>query len=290
MAILLNKSTRVLAVAATGAYGSTQVRYMRQTGTNVVGLVSLGRGGTEQDGLPVFDLASEGVAATGADAAAIYAAPLGVRAAIMECADAGMRLAVAFAENVPMHDTLFAVAYAKERGLQLIGPNTLGLASPGCGVLGSVAPAFIRKGSVGVIGRSGTLLLATARMMTEAGVGQSTLVHAGGDTIAGTNPHELFQLFLEDPETTAVAYLGEIGGSKEYRLAEDLAKANKPMFALIVGRHAPAEKRMGHAGALIESHRETAEAKRKVLADAGAIVCASPMELVARLKQSAAAR
>lgn len=290
MAILLNESTRVLAVSATGAYGSTQVRYMRQTGTNVVGMVSLGRGGTEQDGLPVFDMVSDAVAATGADTAAIYAAPLGVRAAVMECADAGMRLAVAFAENVPTHDTLFAVAYAKQRGAQLVGPNTLGLASPGFGMLGSMAPMFTRKGSVGVIGRSGTLLLSTARMMTEAGVGQSTLVHAGGDTITGTNPHELFQLFMDDPQTTAVAYLGEIGGSKEYRLAEDIAKTNKPVFALIVGRHAPAEKRMGHAGALIQSHRETAEAKRKALAAAGAIVCASPMELVARMKQSAAAR
>ena len=287
MAILLDRSTRVIAVAATGPYGAAQVHYMRLAGANFVGLVAQGRGGSVQDGLPVFDLVSEAMAATGAQAAAIYAAPFGVRAAVMECADAGVKLAVAFAENVPIHDTLYAAAYAKHNGMMLIGPNTLGISTPGEALMGSLATAFTTPGDLGVIGRSGTLMLTTARILTDAGIGQSTLVHAGGDTIAGTNPHELMELFLADPATRAVAYLGEIGGSKEYRLAETIAKAGKPIFAMIVGRHAPQSKRMGHAGAMVESQRETALAKSDALAEAGAIVCNSPMELAARIKQHA---
>ena len=286
MAILINASTRVIAVAATGAYGSMQVKYMRQAGTNVVGFVSPGRGGTTFSDLPVFDSVEAAVAATEANTAAIYAAPFGVKAAIMECADAGLALAVAYAENVPIHDTAYALEYAKQRGMRVIGPNTVGVTSPGSALLGSIASSFTSPGSIGVIGRSGTLLLSTARLLTDAGLGQSTLVHLGGDSVTGTNPHELMQLFADDLDTSAIVYLGEIGGSKEYPLAEVIRTVNKPVFALVVGRHAPAEKRMGHAGALIESHGETAQAKREALAAAGATVCDSPMDLVERVKHS----
>lgn len=289
MGILLDTTNRVIAVAATGAYGAAQVEFMKRSGTNIVGSVALGRGGTAESGLPVFDRVDEAVAATGADTALIYAPPLGVRGTVIECADAGIALAVAFAENVPMHDTLHAAAYARAAGMKFIGPNTLGISTPGAGVLGSLAKAFTLPGSIGVVGRSGTLMLTTARMLTQAGLGQSTLVHAGGDTIAGLNPHELVQMFLEDPATATIAYLGEIGGSKEYQLAEAIAGARKPVYAVILGRHAPPQKRMGHAGAMIESQRETASAKRQALAEAGAILCDSPMDLVARLGQAQAA-
>ncbi|MGE0797668.1 MAG: succinate--CoA ligase subunit alpha [Lautropia sp.] len=285
MSILLDASTKVLAIAATGAYGAAQVHHMRLAGTNVVGFVSLGRGGTTFAGLPVFDLVSDAVSATGADTAAIYAPPLGVRAAVTECADSRMRLAVAFAENVPLHDTISAAAHAKANGLRLIGPNTIGIAVPGVGVLGSLATAFTAPGSIGLIGRSGTLTLTTARMLTQAGLGQSTLIHAGGDTVTGTNPDELVELMLHDPQTAVVAYLGEIGGSKEYRLAEVVSRSAKPVVALIVGEHAPVRKRMGHAGAMVESQRETAAAKRAALAEAGAVVCISPMDLVSRISE-----
>ncbi len=284
MGILLDGASRVLAVAATGPYGTAQLRSMLAAGTQLTGVVALGRGGQVVEGLPVFDGVAQAVEGTGADSAIVYAPPMGVRGAVIECADAGLKLAVAVAEYVPVHDTLYAAAYARERSLRLIGPNTVGMAVPGVGVLGSIAPAFTMPGRIGLIGRSGTLLLTTARMLTQASIGQSALVHIGGDTIAGTNPHELLELFLADPETAAVIYLGEIGGGKEYRLAEVVARAGKPVAALVVGRYAPAEKKMGHAGALVESRRETAEAKCEALAEAGAHVCNSPMELVARMK------
>ncbi|MDP3138618.1 MAG: succinate--CoA ligase subunit alpha [Burkholderiaceae bacterium] len=284
---MLDRASKVLAVAATGPYGMAQVNSMRAAGTRLVGLVALGRGGQQADGLPVFDRVSDAVQATGADTSIVYAPPMGVRNAVIECADAGLALTVAVAEHVPLHDTLYAAACARERGMRLIGPNTVGMATPGVGILGSIAAAFTREGSIGVIGRSGTLLLTTTRMLTLAGLGQSTLVHVGGDTIAGSNPHEILELFLADPGTSAIVYLGEIGGGKEYRLAEVIARAEKPVAALVVGRHAPAEKRMGHAGAMVESKRETAQAKGEALAEAGATVCRSPMEVVARMKQLA---
>jgi len=280
MGILLDETSRVLAVAATGGYGQAQLRAMLVSGTPLVGLVAPGRDGQTIEGLPVFDSVARAVEATRADIAIIYSPPLGVRGAVAECADAALRLAVAVAEYVPTHDTLYAAAYARERGMWLIGPNTVGLARPGFGVLGSIAPAFTRPGRVGFIGRSGTLMLTTARMFTQAGIGQSALVHLGGDTIAGTHPHEMLELFMQDPDTDAVVYMGEIGGAKEYPLADAIARARKPVAALIVGRTAPTQKRMGHAGALIESKRETAAAKREALAEAGARVCDSPMQLL----------
>ena len=285
MAVLLDGSSRVLAVGATGAYGIAQVRSMQAAGTRLVGIVAPGRGGQTVEGLPAFDRVADAVDSTGANAAIIYAPPLGVRSAVVECADGGLALAVAVAEYVPVHDVMYAAAYARQHNMRFVGPNTVGLATPGFGMLGSIAAAFTTAGPIGIIARSGTLLLTVARMLTLSGQGQSTLVHLGGDTIAGTNPHELLELFLADPGTSVVVYLGEIGGTKEDRLAETIRTAVKPVAALIVGRHAPAEKRMGHAGALVESGREAADAKRQALAAAGAIVCDSPMALVARVKE-----
>jgi succinyl-CoA synthetase alpha subunit len=280
LAVILDSTAKVVAVAATGPYGRNQIKFMQAAGTDIVGVVALGRGGESLLELPIFDNVQAAVEATDANTAIIYAPALGVRSAIVECADAGLRLAVAAAEFVPLHDALYAAAYAHERKMHLVGPNTVGMATPGQAMLGAVTPSFTRPGRLGIIARSGTLTLAIARLLSESGFGQSTLVHVGGDVIAGTNPDEWLKLFDKDDDTSAVIFLGEIGGSKEYALAKSVNSANKPVASLIVGRHAPAEKRMGHAGALVGSGRETASAKQDALREAGAIVCGSPAALV----------
>jgi succinyl-CoA synthetase alpha subunit len=187
---------------------------------------------------------------------------------------------VVAAEFVPIHDALYAAAYAHERGTRMVGPNTVGMASPGQAMLGAVTPFFTRRGRIGIISRSGTLTLVVARLLTRAGFGQSTIVHVGGDVIVGTNPDEWLALFDDDADTSAVVYIGEIGGTKEYALAERIKASRKPVASFVVGRHAPAEKRMGHAGALIGSDRETAAAKQSALAQAGATICATPEALL----------
>jgi succinyl-CoA synthetase alpha subunit len=205
---------------------------------------------------------AEAVAATGAEAAAIYTPAAGIRDAVTECAEAGIRLALAAAEFVPLHDTLYACAFARRRGLWLVGPNTLTL-----------------PGSVAVFGRSGTLTATAARLLSRAGIGQRALIHIGGDALCGRNPHEYIAAAAADARTAAIVYLGEIGGTKEFAALEAIRTANKPVVALIVGRHAPPGRRMGHAGALVEGERATAEAKRIVLRDAGAHIVDDILEL-----------
>jgi len=284
MAILLTGRTRVLAVNATGAYGGAQVRFMREFGTQVVAHVAPGRAG-EVQGLPVFPTIAAAVAATHATAVAIFTPAAGVRDAIEEAAEARLRLAFAAAEFVPLHDVARAAERARATGLWLVGPNSSGIASPGQAVLGALPPGFTSPGRIGVIGRSGTLTMNVCRSLTLAGLGQSTVVHIGGDVICGRNPHEWLRLFMEDSETDAVVYLGEPGGSKEYTLAQELARATKPVVTLVVGRHVPRQKRMGHAGALVGADRETAAAKSEALAAAGALVAQNVPQVVALLRR-----
>ncbi|MGF7159296.1 succinyl-CoA synthetase alpha subunit [Rhodoligotrophos appendicifer] len=285
MAVLLDRNARVLAVNAVGAYGRAQVQFAAQTGTNIVAHAAAGRGGSRVDGLPVFESVAEAVAATSANAALIYTPAMGARDAIVECADAGLRLATAAAEFVPLHDTLYAVAYARERSLWISGPNTVGIVTPGQAMLGAIPPGMTMPGRVGVIGRSGTLTMTVAATLTRAGIGQSTIVHVGGDALCGRNPHEWLQLFLADPETDAVLYVGEIGGTKEYSMLDLIGTATKPVLALIAGRHAPVGKRMGHAGALVGGERETAKAKMAALQEAGATIARSPAELADKTRE-----
>lgn len=285
MAVLLDNAARVAVYGGTGAYGRAQVATMVAAGTRVTASVSAGRGGADVDGVPAYDTMAEAVRDAGADTAVIYTPAAGAGDAIVECAEAGIRLALVAAEFVPVHDSLNALAVAREHGLWVVGPNSLGMISPGRALLGSIAPDFTMPGRVGVIGRSGTLTITTARLMRQSGIGQSTAVHIGGDLLAGRNPHEWLELFLDDPETDAVVYLGEIGGLKEYAMLDLIRSAAKPVFALIVGRHAPAGKRMGHAGALIAGHRETAAAKRAALREAGAYIADTPPHLVALLEE-----
>lgn len=280
MAVLLNVDTRVLAVNATGAYGGAQVRAMRGFGTRVVAHVAPGRTG-EVDGLPVFPTVARAAAATGATAAAIFTPAAGVRDAVEEAAEAGLTLAFAAAEFAPVHDVARAAEKARRAGLWLVGPNSSGIASPGQAVLGAIVPGLTLPGRIGVIGRSGTLTMNVCRLLTLAGLGQSTVVHIGGDVICGRNPHEWLGLLLNDAATDLVVYLGEPGGAKEYAMLDAVRQATKPVLGLVVGRHVPHQKRMGHAGALVGAERETAAAKSQALAAAGAHIAHSPAEVVA---------
>ena len=213
---------RVVAFNATGSYAARQVAAMRQAGTRLVAGVALGRGGETLDGLTLLDRLDALDAP--ADAAILYTPPEGTADAIRHCAASGIATIIAAAEYVPLHDSLRAAHAAREAGSWLIGPNTLGLCVPGQGLLGSVAPEFCMPGRVALLGRSGTLTLTVARLMTAAGIGQRIAIHIGGDAVIGRNPDEYLDALASDPGTDAVLYCGEIGGDKEYALAEAIGR------------------------------------------------------------------
>ncbi|NKE45720.1 hypothetical protein HB662_13095 [Roseomonas frigidaquae] len=279
--LLQDAPRRVVVVNPTGRYASAQVAAMRAAGTSLVAGIAPGRGGTSQDGLPLLDDYSQLDAP--ADAAVLYTPPDGVLDAVRGAIAARIPLIVAAAEYVPVQDSLKAAQEARAAGCWLVGPNTLGLCIPGRTLLGSIAPEFCRPGHVALLCRSGTLTLALARLLTEAGIGQSAVIHMGGDLVIGRNPHEYLPMLAADPGTRAVLYCGELGGDKEYALAEALPTLGKPLVALVMGRHAPPGTRMGHAGALAGAERETAAAKLAALAQAGALAVARPEDAVAAL-------
>lgn len=273
---------RVVVFNPTGRYAAAQVAAMREAGTVPVAGIALGRGGGAMDGMPLLDdLRDLGAPA---DAAVIYTPPEGVLDAVRAAAAARIPSIVVAAEYVPLHDALRAAQVARAAGCWMVGPNTLGLCIPGQGLLGSIAPSFCREGRVAVMCRSGTLTLTMARLLTAAGVGQRAVMHIGGDAVCGRNPHEYLAALAADPGTDAILYCGEIGGDKEYALAEAIPACPKPVVAMLVGRHAPAEKRMGHAGALVGGARETAAAKLAALAAAGARTARDPAEAIALLR------
>ena len=270
---------RVAVVSPTGRYARHQVAGMIAAGTPLIGGIALGRGGTDMDGLPLYDRIGD--LPQKPNIAVIYTPAEGVRAAIAECARAKISAIVAAAEYVPVHDALAAVALSREAGSWLVGPNTLGIFVPGRGLLGSIAPSFCKEGRLAVIVRSGTVALALTRQLTLAGIGQRIVAHIGGDSVIGRNPHEYLLALANDDATAAVLYCGEIGGDKEYALAEAARGFAKPIIAMVVGRHAPVQKQMGHAGALIGSARESAEAKMQALAAAGCQVAKGLEEAIA---------
>jgi succinyl-CoA synthetase alpha subunit len=258
---------RAAVIAPTGRYASNQVAAMTAAGTPIIGGIALGRGGTSLDGLPLYDRIGD--LPEPPTIALIYTPAEGVRDAIAECVGARVPTIIAVAEYVPVHDALTAAALARAAGSWLVGPNTLGLFVPGRGLLGSIAPSFCAEGRLAVIVRSGTVALALARQLTNAGIGQRIVVHIGGDAVIGRNPHEYLQALADDEATDAVLFCGEIGGDKEYAFAETARRFPKPIIAMVVGRHAPAQKQMGHAGALIGHWRESAQSKLEELAAAG---------------------
>ena len=274
---------RLAVISPTGRYARNQVAGLRAAGTPLIAGVALGRGGESMDGLPLFDRVAD--LPERPNVALIYTPAEGVRDAVIACADARIPTIMAVAEYVPVHDALAAAAAARAAGSWLIGPNTLGMYVPGRGLIGSIAPSFCTAGRVALIARSGTLTLAMARQLTLAGIGQRIVVHIGGDGVVGRNPHEYLTALADDDATSAVLYCGEIGGDKEYALVEAVKDFPKPVVAMVVGRHAPAEKKMGHAGALIGSAREGAEAKLAALAAGGCRVAAGPAQAAALLAE-----
>jgi succinyl-CoA synthetase alpha subunit len=274
---------RVVVVSPTGRYARNQVAGMIEAGTPLVGGVALGRGGTAMDGLPLYDRIAE--LPQKPNIALIYTPAEGVRDAVIECAKARIETIMAVAEYVPLHDALAGANFSRRAGCWLVGPNTLGIYVPGRGLLGSIAPSFCKPGRLAMLIRSGTLALAMARQLTLAGIGQRIVAHVGGDMVIGRNPHEYLQALANDEATAAVLFCGEIGGDKEYAFADAARGFPKPVFAMVVGRHAPEEKQMGHAGALIGSAREGAPAKLAALSAAGCRIVKGPEEAVAMLSQ-----
>ena len=272
---------RVAVIGPTGRYARSQVAGMLTAGTPLCGGVALGRGGTDMAGLPLYDRIGD--LPERPNIALIYSPAEGVRDAIRECACAGIATIVAAAEYVPVHDTLIAAKAARAAGSWLIGPNTLGIFVPGRGLLGSIAPSFCTPGRLAVIVRSGTIALALAKQLTLAGIGQRLVAHIGGDSVIGRNPHEYLRALADDEATSAVLFCGEIGGDKEYAFAEAARGFAKPIVAMVVGRHAPAEKQMGHSGALVGNARESAQAKLEALAAAGCRIAQGLEDAVAIL-------
>jgi succinyl-CoA synthetase alpha subunit len=280
MSILVDKHTRVL-VQGLGKAGTFHATQCRDYGTQIVGAVKPGKGGTTQEGFPLFNTVAEAVRKTGANASMVFVPPPAAADAIMEAADAGIAVIVAITEGVPVLDMARAMRFLKERpGARLLGPNCPGVITPGQCKIG-IMPGYIhRPGPVGVISRSGTLTYEGVHQLTGLGLGQSTCVGIGGDPVAGTSFVDVLKLFQEDPQTEAILMMGEIGGTAEERAAEFIKQhVTKPVAAFIAGQTAPPGKRMGHAGAIISGGSGTAGEKIAALRAAGIVVADSPADL-----------
>ncbi|HTO82619.1 MAG TPA: succinate--CoA ligase subunit alpha [Methylomirabilota bacterium] len=284
MSVLIDKTTPVIVQGITGRIGAFHAKEMRAYGTNLVGGVTPGKGGTDEDGVPVFDTVKEAVAKTGAAASIVFVPPPFAADSIMEAADAGIRLCVAITDGIPAQDMIrvkrYMRRYRQEQRMCLIGPNCAGVISPGKSLLGIMPGHIYLSGSVGIVGRSGTLGYEAAAQMKEVGIGVSTSVGIGGDPINGSSFKDILELFEADDQTEAVMMIGEIGGPQEAEAAEFIRQhMKKPVVAYIAGLTAPKGRRMGHAGAIISAFGESATEKAELLRDAGVIVAPSPSEL-----------
>jgi succinyl-CoA synthetase alpha subunit len=276
MSILIDESTKVIVQGITGRDGSFHAKKMLEYGTKVVAGVTPGKGGHKEHDIPVYDGMAEAVKATGANTSIIFVPPVFAADAVYEAADSGVALIIIVTEGLPVHDMLKIDRYLRSKNIRYIGPNCPGLISPGKSKVGIMSADIHLKGGVGVVSRSGTLTYEVVYNMTKAGIGQSTCIGIGGDPIVGTSFIDALTLFEKDPETTAVAMIGEIGGSDEEEAAKFIATMKKPVVSFIAGRTAPPGKRMGHAGAIISGTSGTAEAKIRALNDAGVEVANTP--------------
>jgi succinyl-CoA synthetase alpha subunit len=281
MSVLVNKNSKVIVQGFTGTEGSFHAQQMIEYGTNVVGGVTPGKGGSTHLGKPVFNTVEDAVKSGGADTSIIFVPPAFAADAIMEAADAGIKVIITITEGIPVKDMMRAKPYVKKKGAILVGPNCPGVITPGEAKVG-IMPGFVFKpGRVGVVSKSGTLTYEAADQITKAGLGVSTAIGIGGDPIIGTSTREAVQLLMEDPETDAIVMIGEIGGNYEAEAAKWIKENGnkKPVVGFIAGQTAPPGRRMGHAGAIIGGKDDTAIAKMRIMKENGIYVAESPAEI-----------
>ena len=287
MSVLVNKNSKVIVQGFTGSEGSFHAQQMIEYGTNVVGGVTPGKGGSSHLERPVFNSVAEAVQNTGADTSIIFVPPAFAADAIMEAADAGIKVIIAITEGIPVADMMKAKPYIKERGCVLIGPNCPGVITPGEAKVG-IMPGFVFKsGRIGIVSKSGTLTYEAADQVAKAGLGVSTAIGIGGDPIIGTTTKEAVELLMNDPETNCIVMIGEIGGQLEADAAKWIkADGNrKPVVGFIAGVTAPAGRTMGHAGAIVGGSDDTAEAKKQIMRENGIHVVDSPAEIGKKVKE-----
>jgi len=281
MAILIDSDTKVLVTGITGRIGSFHAQDMIKHGTNVVGGVTPGKGGTTHLDLPVFNTVKGAVAETGADLVVSFVPPPFAADSIMEAADAGIKTCVCIADGIPAQDMIhvkrYMRRYKEDRRMRLIGPNCAGIITPGQAFAGLMPPHIYRPGRIGIVGRSGTLGYEAASQMSERGIGVSSSIGIGGDPINGSSFKDILELFENDPETDAVVLVGEIGGPQEAEAAEYIRDhMSKPVAAYIAGLSAPKGRRMGHAGAIVSAFGESAQEKVDILKEAGVTIVPTP--------------
>jgi succinyl-CoA synthetase alpha subunit len=280
MAIFVDKKSRILVQGATGHQGVFHINAMKEFGTNVVAGVTPGKGGQEVHSVPIFNNVYEGFEETKPNTSLILVPARFTKDAVFEALDAGVKTVVVITENIPFHDAMEFVHYAKYKDAVLIGPNCPGIASPGKTKVGILPSEIFIEGNVGVASRSGTLTYEIVNSLSEKGIGQSTCIGLGGDPIIGTTFIDCLDAFEKDPETKSIVLVGEIGGTAEEEAAEHIREnISKPVFAFIAGRTAPPGKRMGHAGAIIARGKGTAESKIKAFKEANVEVAKFPTDI-----------
>lgn len=284
MTILLDDTTPVLVQGITGKIGSFHTREMLEYGTRIVGGVTPGKGGSTEQGVPVFNTMKEAVEATGATASIVFVPPPFAADSIMEAADAGIRLCVSITDGIPAQDMIrvkrYMRRYRADSRMRLIGPNCAGMISPGKALLGIMPGSIYLPGRVGIVGRSGTLGYEAAAQMKDLGIGVSTSVGIGGDPINGSSFRDILELFEADPGTDAVVMIGEIGGPQEAEAAHFIRDhMRKPVVAYVAGLSAPKGRKMGHAGAIIQAFGEGAAEKVELLREVGVAIAATPAEI-----------
>jgi len=287
MSVLVNKDSKIIVQGFTGSEGTFHAEQMIEYGTNVVGGVTPNKGGQKHLDKPVFNTVEDAVKETGADTTIIFVPPAFAADAIMEAAEAGIKVIITITEGIPVKDMVHAAAYVKRKGARLIGPNCPGVITPEEAKVG-IMPGFVfKKGRIGIVSKSGTLTYEAADQVVKQGLGISTAIGIGGDPIIGTTTKEAVELLINDPETDAVVMIGEIGGQLEADAAKWYKESgsNKPIIGFIAGETAPAGRTMGHAGAIVGGTDDTAQAKKKIMRENGIHVVDSPAEIGKKVKE-----